>query len=113
MRQQVKISGLDIPEFDAAWDTVTQAVDLLKQHVQPETLQTLEFLPYEGQRSVEAHARYFTDRALVPYEKNIPFGRAVDPLNLMADIQPPQFLHGTDNHVEYCKRVTKEDGTQR
>ncbi|KAJ2911859.1 hypothetical protein MD484_g8552, partial [Candolleomyces efflorescens] len=113
MRQQVKITGLDIPEFDAAWGTITLALDKLRQHVHPGPLQAMEFMPYEGQRSLDAHARYFTDRGLVPYEKNMPLGKDVDPLRILTDIQPAQFLHGMDNHVEYCKKITQEDGTRK
>jgi hypothetical protein len=113
MRQQVKITGFDISKFDTALIKIGQALDRLQEHIQPKTIQAVEFLPHKGHHAIKAHARYFTDCAVVPYDKNILFGCAVDPLNILGDIQPPQFIHATDNHVEYCRRTVKEDGSKR
>ncbi|KAJ3537350.1 hypothetical protein NMY22_g5627 [Coprinellus aureogranulatus] len=73
----------------------------------------MEFLPYEGNQSIEAHARYFTDRHLVPYEKSQPFFEGVDPAGTLKDLQPQQFIHAPDNYVEYLTRTADEREGER
>jgi hypothetical protein len=66
---------------------------------------------YEGDLALDFHARYFTDRELVPHEKHIPFDQLVDPAHILEDLRGAGFIHSADNHVEYCVRRNKEDGT--
>lgn len=63
------------------------------------------FIPYEGNQCIEAHARYFTDRNLIPFEKNIPFQPHVDPHNILTDLKPDVFIQGPDNRVDYIRRT--------
>lgn len=84
-----------------------------RDHLPTQDVAAIDFLPYEGDPSVEAHARYFTDRNLVPFAKNSPFGAEVDAHGILQSIQPDAFIHGPDNYVEYCRACTAEDGTER
>jgi hypothetical protein len=76
--------------------------DAFKEHVGPAKVHPFSTIPYEGHVCIESHARYFTDRDLVPYEKNEPFLKGVDPNNVLRSIQPESFIHAQDNRVEYC-----------
>lgn len=58
-------------------------------------------------------ARYYTDRALAPFDKSIPFNANVDPNHVLAKLQPEEFIHRPDNVVEYCKKVWSKDGDIR
>lgn len=113
LRQHVKVTGLGIPEFDDALDTIEGIAKAFRIHVPTQTVTPIDCVPYEGDPSLEAHARYFTDRNLVPFAKNTPFGPDVDAHGVLEAIQPDIFIHGPDNYVEYCRAFTAEDGTKR
>jgi hypothetical protein len=72
-----------------------------------------DVLPYEGHPCIEAHARYFTDRNLVPFEKDLPFQPFVDPNNVLGTLKPDVFIHGPDNRVEYRRRTKERIGCTR
>lgn len=73
----------------------------------------MDSVPYEGDPSLDAPARYFTDRNLIPFVKNTPFHPDVDAHGVLKSIKPDIFIQGPDNYVEYCKLSTTEKGTQR
>ncbi|KAF5309066.1 hypothetical protein D9611_015091 [Ephemerocybe angulata] len=79
--------------------------DAFAQHARDREVDQIEFIPYEGHQSLEVHSRYFTDRALVPYEKNQAFLPGVDPFDVLRKLQPDEFIHAADNVVEYCVRA--------
>ena len=73
----------------------------------------MEFLPYEGYPCVEAHARYFTNRNLIPYEKSVPFPSNIDLNHILSNLRPDLFVRGPDNCVEYFKEVKDAKGKMR
>lgn len=114
LRQYVQVTGLGLPEFDSAVDKIRQIQDLYESSNAAYTVKDVEFTAYEGNKTIEAHARYFTDRYLMPAEKSIPFSRLVDPNGALAKLKPDSFIHGPDNVVEYCKLVEpRDDGKHR
>ncbi|KAF6763379.1 hypothetical protein DFP72DRAFT_1060541 [Ephemerocybe angulata] len=113
LKQHVKITSLGSSNFDAASEKLDAVHALYTKHVGSRTVLPLAFTPYEGHRCVESHARYFTDRNLVPYVKNERFARMIDPNNVLASIQPDVFVHGPDNQVEYCRALCVDEGKPR
>ncbi|KAF6747794.1 hypothetical protein DFP72DRAFT_821263, partial [Ephemerocybe angulata] len=104
LRQHVKVTGLGSDDFAAYIDKLHEVHEMFVEHVKDRFVVPFDFLPHEGHESVESHSRYFTDRFLVPYEKNQPFLPGVDPHHVLRKIQPDDFIHGQDNIVEYCVR---------
>jgi hypothetical protein len=92
---------------------VQEIVHAFEKHVGIGKMTSWAVLPHEGYRSFEAHARYFTDRNLVPFEKNKPFGEGVDPEHILRNLQRDTFIHAADNQVEYCIETTDEEGRKR
>lgn len=114
MRQYVQITGLGLTEFDEAIERIHKLQEIYESSNPACTVRDIQFTPYEGNQTMEAYARYFTDRYLAPSEKNIPFPRLVDPNGVLAKLQPDTFIHGPDNDVEYCKLVElREDGNHK
>lgn len=114
MRQYVQVTGLGLPEFDQAIEKVQQIQEAYQTFNPAYSVNDIQFTQYEGNQTLEAHARYFTDRYLLPNEKNIPFSRLVDPEDVLTKLQPDAFIHGPDNEVEYCKLVELgKDGAHR
>jgi hypothetical protein len=112
LRQHVKLTGLGNPIFDEGVSALDRIHSVFQEHLPENDVEAFQFLPYEGYPCIESHARYFTDRALVPYEANNPFLPYVDPRDTLANAQPDSFIHAVDNQVEYCA-ATMEDGINR
>lgn len=98
-----------------ALDTAIQQLNAIRTELQEKlgpdtTVMPIDYLPYEGHSCIETHARYWTDRHLVPHEQNEAFAPMVDPLGSLATIQPSTFIHGPDNIVEYCVKNVDADG---
>lgn len=91
-------------------DNVNTIVQAFEKHVGEDKARKWSVLPFESHTSFEAHARYFTDRDLVPFEKNQPFLDGVDPERILRTLQPDTFIHAADNRVEYCVETTSESG---
>ncbi|KAF5340765.1 hypothetical protein D9611_007529 [Ephemerocybe angulata] len=111
LRQHVKVTGFGSSEYDAYMDKLQTVHDAFAQHARDREVDQIEFIPYEGHQSLEVHSRYFTDRALVPYEKNQAFLPGVDPFDVLRKLQPDEFIHAADNVVEYCVRAVANGST--
>jgi hypothetical protein len=105
MRQHVKITVFNLEEFHREVLGLEKVVERISSALGGKGLVPMEHIPYEGFQSVNSHARYFTDRAQVPYKMDTPFSRLVDPQGVLADIKPHYFIHGADNWVEYCREM--------
>jgi hypothetical protein len=113
LRQQIKITSLGHPAFDEDMAALRELRNGIQLHLGSHDVGELDFLPYEGYPCLEAHARYFTDRNLVPYDRNIPFPQLVDPNRILSDLQPPSFIRAPDNCVEYCQENITGEGDLR
>ncbi|RXW22089.1 hypothetical protein EST38_g3753 [Candolleomyces aberdarensis] len=113
LRQYVKVTSFGAAEFDTACLQLQEVWKQLQSQVQGETVNPIDFVPYEGNPCIEAHARYFTDRNLIPYEKSQPFHPFVDPFNILTNMKPDVFVHGPDNQVDYIKRMVDRRGCIR
>jgi hypothetical protein len=109
LRQHVKITGLGQPTFDESVKQLSEIHTMFKETIAAGTVLPLEFVPYEGHGSIESHARYFTDRELVPYETNNDFLTH----GVLAKAQPDSFIHAMDNQVEYCTMMIEDDNEVR
>ncbi|KAH6879339.1 hypothetical protein BKA70DRAFT_1127310, partial [Coprinopsis sp. MPI-PUGE-AT-0042] len=102
LRQHVKLTGLSEDTFDNATRAISEMHAWFQEAIPNGTLNPIDFVPFEGHLAIEAHARYFTDRSLVPYECNAPFMPFVDPNRTLQNAQIDCLLHASDNQVEYC-----------
>ncbi|KAG2022477.1 hypothetical protein CC2G_000219 [Coprinopsis cinerea AmutBmut pab1-1] len=111
LRQHVRLTGLGCSEFDTVQAAFEDVFKLFadQDHLRT-TLQPLTFEPYEGYPALDAHARYFTDRKASPMEKSLPFPLAVDPVGTLESLRGEMFIHGTDNQVEYARKVANGTG---
>jgi hypothetical protein len=108
LRQFIKITAFGSPAFQEAYNQIERIRQQLQRN--GKDVVPLNFVPYEGSTCIEAHARYFTDRNLVPFEKSQPFNDYVDPFNVLANLKPDIFIHGADNKVDYLNRTTDRNG---
>ncbi|KAH6869295.1 hypothetical protein BKA70DRAFT_1452051 [Coprinopsis sp. MPI-PUGE-AT-0042] len=110
LRQHVKITGLGDASFDQAASALQKVHSEFQEHLPENVVEPFQFTPYEGYQCIESHARYFTDRALVPYESNNSFLPYVDPRETLTKAQPDSFIHAMDNQVEYCSVIADSRG---
>ncbi|KAH6902998.1 hypothetical protein BKA70DRAFT_1228161 [Coprinopsis sp. MPI-PUGE-AT-0042] len=113
LRQHVKITGLGQDEFQEAKSKLDELHRMFEHALDGNEVLPFDFLPYEGHPCVESHARYFTDRSVVPYEANNTFLPNVDPQQTLSNAQPESFIHAIDNQVEYCVVNIEADGSSR
>jgi hypothetical protein len=113
LRQFVKLTALGSQPFQEAYKQIEKIRKRLQAQVGEEHVQPINFVPYEGNACIEAHARYFTDRNLVPFERSQPFNVHVDPFKVLSNTRPDIFIHGPDNKVDYVGRTTDRNGCIR
>lgn len=113
LRQHVKVTALGLKSAERGWTILDAVRTKYQDHLKTRVVLPFNFLPYEGYSCIEAHARYFTDRHLVPYDKNIPFFDGVDPQGTLQQLQPPELVHAPDNYVEYLSKHRESDGKYR
>ncbi|EAU83560.2 hypothetical protein CC1G_04816 [Coprinopsis cinerea okayama7 len=111
LRQFVRLTGLGSPGFERTGSAFEKVVELFKGTLRTDMMTGAEDRMYEGDPAIDCHARYFTDRELVPQEKHQPFDEVVDPYHILEDIRGTSFIHGPDNKVEYLKKTTEEGET--
>jgi hypothetical protein len=113
LRQYVKITAFGDALFNTAMDKIQTIIQAFERHIGEGKMLKWAVTPYEGYRSFEAHARYFTDRDLVPFESNLPFEHGVDPDRILANLRMDNFIHAADNRVEYCAEEVDNEGVTR
>lgn len=113
LRQHVKLTGLSYEGFDDDANTLRHVHALFQMHVHSRRVVDFDYAPYEGHHCLESHARYFTNRNLVPHDRPQRFLDGVDPEGILQRLQPASLIHSTDNVVEYCRREVEDDGSFR
>jgi hypothetical protein len=109
--QYAKITGLGATSFDAAIQKVDEIHQLFCRTVSPgDTVTPPSFSPHKGDSAVDVHARYFTDRHSAPGLKHIPFKPDVNPMHILENLRGVKFIHAPDNDVQYCKKVSDDNG---
>ncbi|KAJ3505816.1 hypothetical protein NMY22_g17446 [Coprinellus aureogranulatus] len=113
LRQYVKLTALGEKEIDGDFKKLGAVWDLFSQHATGKDVPPMNFIGYVCDDAIDIQARYFMDKSLAPDEPNIPFKYSVDPYGVLSNIQPRELIHGTDNYVEYCRRIVDKDGQMR
>ncbi|EAU84994.1 hypothetical protein CC1G_04090 [Coprinopsis cinerea okayama7 len=114
LRQHVRITGLGDEHFQRVADSVFSAQTLFCDSLGgPRQVTPPSSLPYEGFTTIDAHARYFTDRTANPFESHQPFLPGVDPNNILESLRGEKFIHTMDNQVEYAVRVENDGENPR
>lgn len=93
----MKLTGLSEEGFDQAAGIVYELHTWFQEAVPNGALNPIKFVPFEGHQAIDAHTRYFTNRALVPYESNTQFMPFVDPNKTLQNAQVDSLIHATDN----------------
>lgn len=66
LRQQVKVTGLGYAGFEQDAAALQSVHAFFADHIHDRKVNSIDFTPYEGTATLEARARYFTDRDLIP-----------------------------------------------
>ncbi|KAJ2924574.1 hypothetical protein H1R20_g12525, partial [Candolleomyces eurysporus] len=65
---------------------------------------------HEASMAVEANARYFTPASSASSQDIVDFAPFVDPTGQMRGLMEGDYVHTTDNRVDYMEIVTSSDG---
>ncbi|TFK58566.1 hypothetical protein BDN72DRAFT_781927 [Pluteus cervinus] len=112
LRQQITLSGLNIPEFEDAVDKARDIYNRFRRFFPEKQLlpwPELKCIISEG-RTLTLGNRYFTRRSEAPTLQPIPFERYVDPNRILAGCTNAQLFHSADNTVNYYRRYKDENG---
>ncbi|KAH6903575.1 hypothetical protein BKA70DRAFT_1227878 [Coprinopsis sp. MPI-PUGE-AT-0042] len=110
LRQFVKLTGLGSLAFDEMQGQLNTVVQLFQDKLGHKSVVSTDEKLYEGDFAIDCHARFYTDRAVAPQEKHIPFHPLVDPRSILEDLRGSNFIHGPDNDVQYLSRKVRDDG---
>jgi hypothetical protein len=101
--------GLGSPNFDTIVEKIVEIITRFKVAIHPKKLLSVEYTEYEGERAVDLHTCYFTERRYGSHARHIPFSKDIDPVQILEDIQGTLFVHAKENEVEYLQKVTENN----
>ncbi|KAJ3503405.1 hypothetical protein NMY22_g18259 [Coprinellus aureogranulatus] len=113
LRQFVRLTGRNSHEFQENESRLHDIEHMFLRAVAENELEGFNQAMYEGDFALDAHARYLTERRLVPSLPHIPFTADIDPLQVLDDARDIHFVRTADNVVEYRVRREDPDGTVR
>jgi hypothetical protein len=76
------------------------------------TLEPWQPATFEGHSALEANTRYFTPAHYAVPEDRVEFAPYVDNNGILKSLMEGEFVHTTDNRVDYLERITATDGTK-
>jgi hypothetical protein len=105
LRQFIKLTGLRSPQFDdlsCVVQNVHQAfcTTFPMYHIEPS-----EASAHKADYAIDLHSWYFTARRAAPDAKHVPFREDVDPYDILENVRGANFIHASDNDVQYCRKV--------
>ena len=111
MRQSITITGLGTEAFQSSHDNAMKIFLAFSDMFPEGALIGWDSTTFRTHPSIEFNARYFS-RTSAGMDKSlsIPFGSDVDPDGVLEKMVDDNFIHGTDNHVEYKWRIVTSEG---
>lgn len=79
---------------------------------QDRMLEPWQPVSFEGHIALKANTRYFTPSLYATVDDCVEFGLYVDDNGTLKSIMGGDYVHTTDNRVDYVKRVAAADGTK-
>ena len=112
LRQGIKLTGLGASTFNASMQGILNVFTLFSNHIPCDTLKNCENIcnTFGQHTSIDISNRYFSSIKNVPSERNVPFGKHVNPYGILARLQTPNYVHSELNNVRYYKRISKTSG---
>lgn len=110
LRQYVRLTGAGSEVFQHNEPCLHAVEGLFLGVAGDEGLEGITHALYEGDLAIDAHARYLTERRLVPSLRHIPFPVEIDPHHALEDARDIHFIRTPDNVVEYRSREEDPDG---
>lgn len=101
MRQAITITGLGIPSFDKALETIEKIQMAFLIGMGEDQVVPLQPASFQGYFAIDAHNRYFSKKHFIPGQEKHPFDRLTDPYDVLSSLQYGGFIHVADNHVDY------------
>jgi hypothetical protein len=114
MRQSIQLTGLDTPTFSLAIENIFKIHSLFERSLPDHTLQAWQPTQIKDNvASIDMSNRYFTDRREAAHTAAIPISYAMDPQGILAMLMGQDFIHSSENEVQYYELVDLPDGTKK
>ncbi|PPQ97878.1 hypothetical protein CVT26_013050 [Gymnopilus dilepis] len=111
MRQSITITGLGTEAFQTGYENAMKIFLAFSDSFPEGTLSGWDSTTFRTYPCIEFNARYFSrTTAGVDKTLSIPFRTEVDPDGVLEKMVDDNFIHGTDNHVEYKWRIVTSEG---
>ena len=103
------LTGLSSPKFDNAILSIRAIEDIFRRQTVEGNMEVWVPSSFQGHLSIDVGNRYFTPRQHALQVRQISFGQAIDPDNILSEAMGEEFVHTEDNEVEYYE-ARKETG---
>ncbi|KAJ2915584.1 hypothetical protein MD484_g4827, partial [Candolleomyces efflorescens] len=113
IRQYVKVTGFGNEDMLQCVKRIEMAYLKMSDHFKEGTVEPWQPSLFEGYVALEANTRYFTHTNHANPGDIVDFAPHVDSGGRLKDIMEGEYVHTTDNRVDYLERVTGPDGETR
>ncbi|KAJ2912581.1 hypothetical protein MD484_g7828, partial [Candolleomyces efflorescens] len=110
IRQHVKLTGLGNEDMTKCIQQVEAAYLKMLNHFQEGALEPWQPSTFNGNLALEASTRYLTQTMHAEATDIVEFAPHVDPDGQLRAIMEPDFVHTTDNRVEYMEQHQVHEG---
>jgi hypothetical protein len=106
----VKLTGLGNNDMIQCIQQVEAAYLKMLNHFKEGALEPWQPSTFDGKAAIEANTRYFTHASHAETSDVVDFAPYVDGNGQLRAIMEGDYVHTTDNRVEYMEQVTNIDG---
>jgi hypothetical protein len=102
MRQSIQITGLDTQTFAIATENILKLHNLIARSFPEGKLQTWQPSTFlDDSTAIDIGNRYFTDQRDAADATPIQIAHSVDPQGILTTLMGQDFIHSTENEVQY------------
>lgn len=111
IRQAVTLAGLGSNRFSEAVKSIERVVIQFMNKLPPDSLESWQPSKYQNTEAFDAGSRYFINARVAGAAERGQFDALADPNGVLAAMVDEDFIHITDNDVQYYARTANPDAT--
>ena len=112
LRQNIKLTGFGSLEMERIVSQIEELYVKISGRFAEGTFEPWQPATFEGHLALEANTRYFTPAHYAVPDDRVEFAPYVDCNGALRSLMEGEFVHTTDNRVDYLEQITAPDGTR-
>ena len=108
----MKVTGLGNDDMLKCIGQIEAVYLKMMNHFREGSLEPWQPSEFEGNAALEASTRYLSQASHIMPGDVVDFAPHVDPDGKLRDLMEDEYVHTTDNRVDYMQQILNPDGTQ-